>query len=289
MVRDIVGGSGSSFPGWLTVVGQTLFFTALNDKGFELWRSDGTASGTRPVADIVPGSVGSNPGNLVAVDGLLYFTANDGATGVELWQSDGTEIGTRLVREIYPGPPGALPHNLAAANGHLFLAADSPPFGIEPWSVPAASAPLTLQIEVDGLGTGLVTSRPEGIQCGADCAETFDLGTSVDVFAVPDYESKFWGWDGDPDCEDGRLTIDANKTCQVTFSPCLLDSIAEYLGSFTVTSLQHFEACNELRAGDGFTVKPGGDARFRAGNLIVLENDFTVESGGALEAKIGPQ
>lgn len=65
-----------------------LYFTAKGGgKGRELWRSDGTADGTRRVKDIRPGSAGSNPYALTAVGGRLYFGANDGVAGVELWTS----------------------------------------------------------------------------------------------------------------------------------------------------------------------------------------------------------
>ena len=53
MVKDIRSGSGDSYPYDLAVVGNTLYFAA-NDgtNGTELWKSDGTASGTVMVKDI---------------------------------------------------------------------------------------------------------------------------------------------------------------------------------------------------------------------------------------------
>ena len=53
MVKDINSGSSSSSPADLTAVGNTLYFVA-NDgtNGYELWKSDGTASGTVMVKDI---------------------------------------------------------------------------------------------------------------------------------------------------------------------------------------------------------------------------------------------
>uniref|UniRef100_UPI00056C1DDD hypothetical protein n=1 Tax=Microcystis aeruginosa TaxID=1126 RepID=UPI00056C1DDD len=55
LVKDINPGSSSSYPGSLTAVGNTLFFTAydgLGGSGTELWKSDGTAAGTVLVKDI---------------------------------------------------------------------------------------------------------------------------------------------------------------------------------------------------------------------------------------------
>ena len=60
--------------------------------GCELWRSDGSAEGTRRVADIAPGPLSANPENslpnlrrtLAVYDDIVFFRANDGS-GVELW------------------------------------------------------------------------------------------------------------------------------------------------------------------------------------------------------------
>ena len=62
MVKDIRSGSNSGSPDYLTAVGSTLYFRA-NDgtSGNELWKSDGTASGTVMVKDIYSGSSGGSP------------------------------------------------------------------------------------------------------------------------------------------------------------------------------------------------------------------------------------
>jgi ELWxxDGT repeat protein len=88
----------------LTVIGQTLYFSAFTPgEGSELWKSDGTTSGTGRVLDIRPGTEGSYPEQFRNAGGILYFVANDGIHGYELWRSDGTEVGTRLVSDLLPG------------------------------------------------------------------------------------------------------------------------------------------------------------------------------------------
>jgi ELWxxDGT repeat protein len=90
LVRDINPGDGS-FPVDTTNVGGTLFFTADDGThGHELWRSDGTAAGTRLVRDIKPGAVDSypySPYDLTNVGGTLFFSADDGVHGYELWKA----------------------------------------------------------------------------------------------------------------------------------------------------------------------------------------------------------
>lgn len=108
MVKDIYPGPNSSFSFFGPAkINTTLFFSA-NDQtnGFELWKSDGTNSGTVMVKDIYPGYMfagvanNSEPRHLTNVNGLLYFTANDGINGRELWKSDGTKAGTVMVKDI---------------------------------------------------------------------------------------------------------------------------------------------------------------------------------------------
>lgn len=80
----------------LTLSG-TLYFTAGDAAGFELWKSNGTSAGTVRVKDIAPGSGSSLPSRMTNVNGTVYFTAHDAVQGKSLWKSDGTAAGTVLL------------------------------------------------------------------------------------------------------------------------------------------------------------------------------------------------
>ncbi len=144
LVKDINALPTSSNLVWLTSVNETLFFVADDEiHGVELWKSDGTATGTVLVKDIRPGSYGyfpysSFPEELTAVNGTLFFRANDGIHGIELWKSDGTEAGTLLVKDIRPGssygyPVGSNPGQLTKVQGTLFFTANDGVHGTELW------------------------------------------------------------------------------------------------------------------------------------------------------------
>jgi len=119
-VIDLHQDEFSSSIGELTVMQDTLFFSATTEVGTELWKSDGTSAGTTLVHDIVPGSASSHPRSLTVVNDTLYFRISrpGSSSPNEIWKTDGTSTGTVLV---VGGTTGK--GNLANANGELFFTA----------------------------------------------------------------------------------------------------------------------------------------------------------------------
>ncbi len=95
LVRDIVPGTGSSLPAWITPVilapGQAFFSAFTPETGRELWFTDGTEAGTQLFADINPGMDSSVPSQMIvrpmaqSADNVLFFMADDGVHGTEPW------------------------------------------------------------------------------------------------------------------------------------------------------------------------------------------------------------
>lgn len=119
----------------MAALGNVLYFSADDGTaGFEVWKSDGTETGTILVRDISPGEASSNPYGLTAAPPYIYFAANAPGMGFELWKSDGTSNGTVLVKDIRPGADGSNPSQLKFLNGKLFFSANNGTAGAEPWT-----------------------------------------------------------------------------------------------------------------------------------------------------------
>ena len=96
--------------------------------GRELWKSDGTAAGTRLVKDIFPGSAdsypyanGSEPRDFIKLGGALYFSARRRRPRARAVETDGTAAGTKLARTSIPGRHGSQPDQFAGARRHALL------------------------------------------------------------------------------------------------------------------------------------------------------------------------
>jgi ELWxxDGT repeat protein len=102
---------------YVIAVGNTLFFTMDN----ELWKSDGTATGTVLVKAFPISSYSSLfPRELTSVGSTLFFTAGASASDSypKLWKSNGTPAGTSIVKDS--GDRNE-PYNLTAFGGKLFF------------------------------------------------------------------------------------------------------------------------------------------------------------------------
>ncbi|HMN44593.1 MAG TPA: Ig-like domain-containing protein [Povalibacter sp.] len=97
-----------------------------------IWRTDGTAAGTREYAALPQPAIAAE---LVKLNSRLYFPAGhfSDSAGGELWTTDGTSAGTQRVADIHPGPGSSSVRDLAVARGRLFFRADDGVTGLELW------------------------------------------------------------------------------------------------------------------------------------------------------------
>jgi ELWxxDGT repeat protein len=162
MVEDIYFSSGSSYPDSLTVVGSSLFFSALDYvnpstyHGRELWWSDGTLAGTDIVQDIAAGAASSYPAVLGVVGSYIYFGADNGTHGKELWRSNGTT--TERLTDIHASGSSQPEAGAVLGTKVLFRATDGTA-GRELWSYDTSGGATTLLKDIwPGSGYGYPTA-----------------------------------------------------------------------------------------------------------------------------------
>jgi NOL1/NOP2/fmu family ribosome biogenesis protein len=84
-----------------------------------------------------------------------------------------------------------------------------------------------LDVARTGAGGGSVSSTPAGIDCGADCTETYLAGTSVTLTATPAAGSAFTGWGGACSGQGNTCTVAMSGDQGVTaeFTPLFVLSV----------------------------------------------------------------
>ena len=189
LVKDI-------FPSNPVDFGGTLFFAGYEpSSGTELWKSDGTETGTVRVRDIQPGPAGSGPQLFFVFNGTLFFSAGTSDAGYELWRSDGTEAGTVMVRDIQPGMAGSSPFGFAAVNGLVYFVAQAG-FPAQLWQSDGTEAGTVRVSDVLAVPTG---SNPFGLTA---------VGNTLFYWASDSaHGGELWRTDGTP---NGTGLIDLN-------------------------------------------------------------------------------
>lgn len=205
LVSDIASKHRHSAPREFVSIGTTVYFTAATAKhGRELWRTDGTESGTRMVKDVWPGGHGANPHSLTAVGNTLYFSAatdvwNDGF----LWKSDGTASGTvRVSTSVMPAGRFAQTP-MSAVGSTLYFAgheSESTEYAPELWR---------------SRGTAATTARVKDLVPGIKGSWPTDmtvLGSTM-YFTAQDASGarRFWRTDG---TSSGTAVVDVDRPAE---------------------------------------------------------------------------
>jgi ELWxxDGT repeat protein len=192
----------SEIPDPIIEMGGNAYFVAMDvygpsGHGRELWRTDGTAEGTRIVRDICPGPCDSSPAGLTVIGSSLYFVAVNSSLGRDVWKSDGTEAGTTLLKQFNAGLTGS-PYGFTFAAGQVFFAADDGVHGEELWRTDGTASGTRLVKDLkpgsDSSGSGnfiplgswLVFSADDGVH-GQELWRTdgTDAGTTLVADIVP--------------------------------------------------------------------------------------------------------
>lgn len=112
-----------SNPSHIRSAGDFAYLVVERQRGFELWRTDGTAAGTVALAPL-----GGYVDEVATVGSKAFVSASPGGLAF----SDGNPAGTR---PVFPTPwLNGLPWRLTPVGSLLLFTFDHPEYGFEPWS-----------------------------------------------------------------------------------------------------------------------------------------------------------
>lgn len=153
LVKDIVTGPVSSNLEdhyFIFSTGTFLLFNAITaTEGEELWKSDGSGTGTILLKDINTGVPSSSPGSMYKYSNMYLFLAEDNVNGRELWKTDGTALHTELVKNINPGAASSSILGFYTFNGIAYFAADNGTDGSELWRTDGTEPNTTLLKDIE--------------------------------------------------------------------------------------------------------------------------------------------
>ncbi|MGI9081708.1 MAG: InlB B-repeat-containing protein [Thermoleophilaceae bacterium] len=93
----------------------------------------------------------------------------------------------------------------------------------------------TLTVSKGGTGSGTVTSNPGGIDCGADCSQSYAVGTTVTLTATAAPGAAFSGWSGDCAGSGTTCTVEMtgarNATATFTANPSGTGTVSSPVGA----------------------------------------------------------
>lgn len=186
LVKDISRGAAGTQISNLTAVGGQLWFAARGPgtKGkAELWRSNGTARGTRRVL-----SLGADwGGSWASYRGRLYLGLTRAGLGNELWRTNAAGDGVELIADIEP-TYGTGPSDLTVMGQRLYFVAYTEDEGNQIWSTDGTTA-----------GTVEVTFRDQnGGVFDPTSLEAFDGHLYFSAYSSG-HGSEVWRTDGSTD------------------------------------------------------------------------------------------
>jgi ELWxxDGT repeat protein len=122
-------------PSQETVVGTEMYFLSYNSNdgnNYDLWKTNGTSSGTMPVQTSGFARGANNINNyMTPTSTKVFFAAYDvdsngnSPHGYEIWSSDGTNANTAMITDINTTTYNSNPRSLVAVGSEIFFTADT--------------------------------------------------------------------------------------------------------------------------------------------------------------------
>jgi ELWxxDGT repeat protein len=261
MLTDLNPGPGDGVNTALVAVGNHLIFGGSNGAGEELWVTDGTAGGTKILANAAPAL---DPWNVVVLNGVAYFPAADATQRFQPWRSDGTVAGTYKIADT---AEAAFVGNFRIFNGKVMFFAQT----LSQWwttdgtaqgtrAVTPAGSASSAQAVLNGLFYYI------GITNGADSSDLWVTdgtvaGTHLAVTVANEALTNVYGLSGrmvlqtmsiDPALSNRAALFGTDGTTSGT-TQVALDSVyaSVALGSQLIYSVLNSDGNSQIRTTDG--------------------------------------
>jgi ELWxxDGT repeat protein len=147
-----------------------------------LWKTDGTPGGTTLVSSVKP----SGASAMANINGTLLFSGDDGVHGPELWKSDGTAAGTVMVKDVNTVSCCSGPSGFVNWNGNLLFVGNDGVHGGELWLSDGTDAGTQMVTDINPGSASGVTGNPAVVNgtvffSGQDPAHGSELWKMVDL------------------------------------------------------------------------------------------------------------
>lgn len=206
-LNDTMDWSGVVAPSGFIASNEWLYFRGNDGNGYRIWRTNGTAAGTEPVAIDADYA---NPTELTTLNHQVFFTADNSAAGRELWVYDENTNEARLVLDINPGTVSSNPHKLTVVNDELFFAADDGQHGYEIWHTNGNADATALATD---LYAGSVDSYPsELVDVDGRLFFIAHNGMQNTSGSPPTYDTEIWMIYRNADQIEVQLMADVNPS-----------------------------------------------------------------------------
>lgn len=195
---------------------NTLYFQATDPAyGSEIWKTDGTATGTELLRDINPGTRGIIIDRFLIFDDFFYFRCTFSRENRHLWKSDGTSCRTQQMTS----DPIFINHIWPIDNNRFFVVGDHKQFGSELFVYnrliePALRCRQVQQITFGPLQDKKYGDLPFGLNAISDSGLPINFKLSnPNVVAVDNGESTI--------LKTGKVIITAEQAGNEFFEPAL--------------------------------------------------------------------
>jgi hypothetical protein len=203
-----------------------------------------SANGDQPGSGVLWATVatsGDAEDNPPVAGALLAFDAEN--VSRELWSSTTNKTHDDFGNFAKYVPP-------LVANGKVYVSTSSK-------QVAVYGLLNTLTVKRSGSGTGTVTSKPTGINCGSTCSARFMAGSAVVLTAAAGVNSTFAGWSGSCSPAGNSCTVSAlgsSTTITATFNipryaltvtrPTTAGTVTSNVGNINCGSMTTQTACS---------------------------------------------